>query len=341
MIEKYKHIHKINYTTERASMNEVITTIGQTVITADGRTAVLQAFSFTHAMLEDFILFLDARPTTVTTYRAALKRFFLYLAENEITKPGRADILAYRDALKAERKPGTVSLYMTAVRLFFQWTQAEGTYPDIAAHVKGAKIDSTHKRDPLTATQAIEIAKGIDRNTVQGTRDYAIYSAMVTGGLRCIEIVRLDIEDMRNEGGRVFLHVTGKGKDEKQRVSISEQTAAAIRAYLSLSGRANAGDNEPMFASLGHWCIGERLTPRSVSRIVKESMKGAGIDNKRISAHSLRHTAATTAFLSGMDKEQVRKQLRHGKLSTTEIYIHEIESFDNRFGATVGAALGL
>ena len=68
-------------------------------------------------------------------------RFARYVKENGITQPTRADIIAYRDELKATLKPATVKAYIVAVRLFFQWTYQEGLYPNIAEHIKGVKID--------------------------------------------------------------------------------------------------------------------------------------------------------------------------------------------------------
>ena len=51
-----------------------------------------------------FIAYLDAKPRTIDTYRKALKQFFAYLADNGITRPDRATIIAYRDSLLADKK---------------------------------------------------------------------------------------------------------------------------------------------------------------------------------------------------------------------------------------------
>lgn len=94
--------------------------------------------------------YIDASPKTIDTYSKAIKQFFLYLSDNGINRPKREDIVAYRDYLKQNHKPTTVQSYLAAVKLFFQWTEREGLYPNVADRVKGAKLDTEHKKDYLT-----------------------------------------------------------------------------------------------------------------------------------------------------------------------------------------------
>ena len=87
-----------------------------------------------------FIAYLDASQKTIDTYTRAIKQFFKYMYAAGISEPRREDILAYREYLKGTHKPTTVQNYIVAVRLLFQWTEQEGIYPNIANHIKGAKI---------------------------------------------------------------------------------------------------------------------------------------------------------------------------------------------------------
>ncbi len=135
-----------------------------------------------------FINYIDASPKTVETYTKALRQLFNYFTFNGITQPKREDILAFRDDLKASGlKPTTVQNYITASRQFFKWTAQEGIYPNIAEHVKGAKLDKNHKKDYLTSRQAKEILASVNRDSEQGLRDYAILSLMITGGFMKID----------------------------------------------------------------------------------------------------------------------------------------------------------
>ena len=67
------------------------------------------------------------------------------------------------------------------------------------------------------------------------------------------------------------------------------------------------------------------MTTRSLSRIAKGAMIEAGIDSKRLTAHSLRHTAITTALRAGASLQEVKTMARHADINTTLIYSHNID----------------
>ena len=71
------------------------------------------------------------------------------------------------------------------------------------------------------------------------------------------------------------------------------------------------------------------MTTRSVSRIVKGYLQGAGLDSDRLTAHSLRHTAVTLALLADKDITEVKGFARHENIETTLIYAHHQEKAKN------------
>ena len=174
--------------------------------------------------------YIDASPKTIDTYSKAIKQFFIYLQDNGISQPQREDIVAYREYLKEDHKPTTVQSYLAAVKLFFKWTEQEGFYQNIADRVKGAKIDTEHKKDYLTTKQVNKLLGAIDRSTLKGKRDYAMLSVMVTTGLRTISIINANIEDIRTAGDTTALFYKGKGHEEKATyVKLAEPVEDAIR----------------------------------------------------------------------------------------------------------------
>lgn len=174
----------------------------------------------TYDTFERFISYLDASPKTIETYTKALRQFFNYIGVHGIRKPQREDVLAFRDDLKASGlKPTTVQNYITATRIFFKWTAQEGLYPNIAEHVKGAKLDKNHKKDYLTSRQAKEVLAGVQTDSEEGLRNYAILSLMVTGGLRTIEVSRADVEDLRTVGKALYYISKVKGARKKPSIS--------------------------------------------------------------------------------------------------------------------------
>ena len=276
-----------------------------------------------------FINYLDASPKTVETYKKALRQFFNYLGVHGIRQPQREDVLAFRDDLKASGlKPTTVQNYITATRIFFKWTEQEGLYPNIAEHVKGAKLDKNHKKDYLTSRQAKEVLAGVQTDSEEGLRNYAILSLMVTGGLRTIEVSRADVGDLRTLGENTVLFVQGKGREEKtEYIKISAPVEKAIRSYLK--ARENVEEGQPLFTSTSNNSRGKRITTRTVSAIVKNALKNAGYDSARLTAHSLRHTAITLALLAGREITEVQQFARHANLNTTMIYNHALDQAKN------------
>ena len=265
---------------------------------------------------------------TVQTYTRALRQFFKFLYENNITQPQRTDVLAFRDNLKDKgRKPTTIKSYIVAVRLFFQWTNQEGLYPNIAEKIKGAKLDQAHKKDYLTVNQIKDVLNNIDTSTLTGARDYAIIVLMVTGGLRTIEVSRADMDDMRNVGNSPALYIQGKGREEKtEYVKLPLQVFKAIGRYREMLEK----QYDVLFVSTSNNNKGQRLTTRSISGIVKKRLKEAGYTSNRLTAHSLRHTAGTLNLMNGGTLEETQQLLRHSNINTTMIYLHHLERENNQ-----------
>lgn len=286
-----------------------------------------------------FIAYLDTTPKTIETYTKALRQLFNYFSFNGISQPQREDIIAYRDELKASgHKPTTIQNYITAAKLFFSWTDQEGCYPNIADHLKGAKLDREHKKDYLTSRQVKEVLENIERDSLKGLRDYAILTLMVTGGLRTIEVVRADIGDLRNAGEHTALYVQGKGREEKtEYIKISAPVEKAIRAYLTARGETN--EAQPLFTSTSNNSGGERLSTRSISGIVKTRLQRAGYNSERLTAHSLRHTAVTLSLLAGKDITEVQQFARHANIATTMIYNHSLDKAKNSCGEAITQAI--
>lgn len=303
-------------------MNEL-----QRIPRAENSVSVVNTLDY--EAFERYISYLDASPKTVETYTKALRQFFKYLSVHGIRQPKREDVIAFRDDLKASGlKPTTVQNYITATRIFFKWTEQEGLYPNIAEHIKGAKLDKNHKKDYLTSRQAKEVLSNVDKETEEGLRNYAILSLMVTGGLRTIEVSRADVEDLRTLGENTVLFVQGKGREEKtEYIKISAPVEKAIRQYFK--ARQNVEEGQPLFTSTSNNSKGNRITTRTVSGIVKTALKNAGYDSARLTAHSLRHTAITLALLAGREITEVQQFARHANLNTTMIYNHALDQSKN------------
>lgn len=309
----------------------------QEIITVSN-TEILEAQSLTSNMMQDFIKFIDASPNTVSTYTRGVKQLYRYLSLKGINRPTRDDVIAFREELKEEHAATTVQNYMVAIKLFFKWANSRGLYPNIAENLKGAKISREHKKDYLTSKQIKRVLSTISTDTLQGKRDYAIVALMVTAGLRDIEVVNANIEDLRTVGDFTALFILGKGREEKaEYVKIVEQVEDAIRDYLRELPELKP--SSPLFISLSNNSKGSRLTTRSVSRICKNALVAAGYDSNRLTAHSLRHTAVTLSLLGGKSLQEVQQFARHSNIATTQIYAHNLDRAKNNCEETVAKAI--
>jgi len=180
-------------------------------------------------------------------------------------------------------------------------------------------------RDYLTIEQVKLVLSRIDRQTLKGKRDYALFLTMTTSGMRTIEICRPDIKDLRTLGNSEVLFIQGKGRSEKDDfVKIDARVGEAVRSYLAARKESDGGN--PLFSSVSNKNSSGRLTTRSLRRIIKECMASAGYNSERLSAHSLRHTALTLALLNGESLQEVQSFARHSSIATTQIYAHNIRS---------------
>lgn len=290
------------------------------------------------AAYKDYIAYLDATPRTVQTYTGNIRQFVKWTAQNSIQHPTRQDILAYREELRQRCKPSTVQNYITALRLFFSWTAQAGIYPNIADHVKGAKLDAGHKKDYLTASQVQDLLSSIDTQPAIGKRDYCILALMVTGGLRDVEVSRANIEDLKTLGDSTVLYLQGKGRDERtDYIKVVPAVEKPLREYLRT--RPQAKGQQPLFSSLSNNSKGQRLTPKSISSIVKDRLIQAGYNSDRLTAHSLRHSAVTISLIGGLPLDEVQQFARHKNISTTQIYAHNLERAKNRSEDTIAASI--
>jgi len=277
-------------------------------------------------LIDQFLRVQDITRGSKVTYKNALAQFFKWFIQQEITNPKRETILAFKEALDLKGlRPSTRASYLVAVRKFFEWAETLKIYPNIAKGVKGARrMLKYHQKDALTIAQIKSVLNRIDRSTLRGKRDYALISLLLRTGLRLIEIKRANYADLDLNGQEALLWVRGKGRDGKDEcVVLAEDMLEIILTYLR--ARKVRSKKEPLFASLSDRNKGKHLTTFSLSRIIKRYFRSAGINSRRISAHSLRHTFGVLSIKAGASLYEVQLAMRHTNPSTTEIYLGDIE----------------
>lgn len=156
-----------------------------------------------------------------------------------------------------------------------------------------------------------------DSSGVKKWRDRAILELLFSTGLRVSELCSLDRDTINLDRDEFSI----RGKGEKVRlVFLSDRARETIRDYLAQ--RKDLG--EALFTNLSNINVktkDDRLTPRSVERIIKKYAIKAGI-TKKVTPHTLRHSFATDLLQNGADIRSVQMMLGHSSVSTTQIYTH-------------------
>lgn len=274
-------------------------------------------------LVDSFILSQDVKQSSRELYRRTLKQYFNWVEKKgySLSQIARPQLLEYKEELLSSGMSSlTVGSYITSVRRFYTWTEANKFYPNIAKDIKSPKRKQQFRKQPLTTDQATKLLGYYQERAV---RDYAIVNLLLRTGLRTIETIRANVEDIIFKGSSRVLLIQGKGRDEKDNfVILTDKAYQPIERYLSTR---RATGSEPLFISDSNNNKGERLTTRTISYIVKEGLKAIGLNEKQFTAHSLRHTTAVNILRAGGSLETAQYTLRHTNPATTQIYTATIK----------------
>ena len=268
----------------------------------------------------------EVKESTKSRYRKSLKKYFNWLSNNGLSVRGVTlpDLLNYKQYLKDVILPDsthlsdiTIGSYLVVVRCFYKWANARGFPYNPAATLKSPKQNDKYEKEPISPS---DMGRLFDYFKEKSNRDYAIAKTLYYCGLRCMELCRSNYSDIKIIDSIRVLWVQGKGKDKKD--NWSPMTDEVYRLIVNLAKERNImpeGD-VPIFVSFDPINPSSRLTPESVSRIIKTGLRAIGLGSRNFSAHSLRHSAGTNLTDNGASIERVRQFLRHANDQTSRKY---------------------
>lgn len=168
----------------------------------------------------------------------------------------------------------------------------------------------------LTLEESVALLNAVDGKFKE--RDYCIITLFLNCGMRLSELCSLNLSDIRTNNTLV---VTGKGNKERT-IYLNDACIDAINAYLPHRPVDGVKDKNALFISrqMG------RISPKTVQYVVKTTLEKAGLGDRDLSTHKLRHTAATLMYQHGdVDVLAIKEILGHESLSTTQIYTHILD----------------
>ena len=275
-------------------------------------------------IVDEWITLLDALPATKADHRRKINLWLRWLASQKIDprSPSRADILRYKQELQKQGKSVfTVNGYITVIKVFYKHCATMRYCDDIAAGIKTSFRTKEHYKHPLTRQQCGDLLASIDRETIVGARDYLMIQLMLTNGLRTCEVERINIGDFDTLDGKNVLHIQRKGRiDKHDVVAVPDEVMASLEDYMSMR-TDDFNMDSPLFINLMRGREPQRILKATISSIVKERLRAIGIDDPKITAHSLRHTCGSLMVEEGMPIETIQDMLGHNDPATTQIYI--------------------
>ncbi len=274
--------------------------------------------------IEQFLDFLrfekNASPHTIAGYRRDLNQLAAYLQEKGHTWR-TAETLALRGFLaelhERRLKKSSIIRKLAAMRSFFEFGLRKKWRDDNPASALVTPRQEQKIPGFLTEEETARLLEwSVDREDPLEVRDRAILELLYASGLRVSELTGLDLEDLHLR--ERLVRVKGKGKKERI-VPFGRQAEKWLREYLALRPRPGLKHTPSPALFLNY--RGQRLTARSVQRLVQDRLKQIAVFRK-ISPHSLRHSFASHLLSRGADLRAIQELLGHRSLATTQKYTH-------------------
>jgi site-specific recombinase XerD len=267
--------------------------------------------------------------STLVGYRVAIDDLLDWSETNGCDVLAETAIVDYLHSYQERAQPAEASYYRRFVllRKFVRWVCRRDGVPDPFLDLD-APPEPRQERDWLTPEEFRHLldAAGRPERNLPGLaeRDRLVLLALVTTGLRRSEVCALEWLDLEL-GGREPSLLVRRGKGSKSRRQ--PLPASLARELRRLRARRQTEPADPVFCGLA----GGRLQETILADIIRRAAKRAGIE-KHVTAHTLRHTAATWLRQELGDTRLVAEYLGHADLSNTQ----DVSRFAYEQGPFVG-----
>ncbi len=178
--------------------------------------------------------------------------------------------------------------------------------------------------EPLIPEEVDSLIQAASNRAPSGIRNRALISVLYFGGLRLSEALALEPRDIDLKGGEINVR---RGKGGKQRLAgLNSEAQAHLSRWMETRRKLGVGSRRPVFVTFSRVGGKRRIrpvSPRYVQIMLKRLAERAGIA-KRVHPHGLRHSHAVHLLRRAVPLPHIQRQLGHGNLSTTGIYLRGI-----------------
>ena len=272
-----------------------------------------------------------ASPNTIAAYRDTLRLLLGFASRQRDRQPCELDIgdldagliAAFLTHLETERGNSvrTRNARLAAIHSLYRY--AAHRHPEHAEDIQRVLAIPPKRSDRALVTSLDQdeidaLLAAPDRSTWTGRRDHALLLTAIQTGLRASELTGLNCSDVHLATGA---HVSCRGKGRKQRITpLTAVAVAVLRVWLT--ERAGQPD-EPLFpTSRGSRLSRDGLERRLTKYLSKAPRRCPSLREKKVTMHTLRHTAAMQLLHAGVDTTVIALWLGHERVDTTQIYLH-------------------
>lgn len=261
-------------------------------------------------------------PATRRSYAADLKFWFQYLLEHDCHDPIGGVIRSHGDIYMRQLEArglanATVFRRLGTVSTWYVWLVDEGHIARSPLHnLKRPAVPKDSTRQHLSRT---ELCDWLNVAQEDGGQPYALACLLALNGLRIGEACAANIDDLGSHQWHHTLTILGKGQ-KPAIVALGPRTMQAIDT--AIDGRQTG----PLLLTKYH----SRMNREAASRIVGRYARAIGV-RRKITPHSLRHSAITALLNSGTDVRDVQDFARHEDPRTTLRYDRNRQNL-NRHG---------
>lgn len=137
-------------------------------------------------------------------------------------------------------------------------------------------------------------------------------------GLRVSELIGLRCQDVVLGAG-AHVHCYGKGRKERS-TPLRKETVAAVQVWLR---EHQGGPLDPAFPNNRGGSLSRDAVEYLLAKyLVRARQHCASLQQKHVTPHVLRHTAAMDLLQSGVDRAVIALWLGHEGVETTQRYFH-------------------
>jgi integrase/recombinase XerD len=262
-----------------------------------------------------------ASPLSIYSYRLELEKFISYLQSNNINNFSSCTISSVREYIyyskdSRDLSTNSVGRLIAVLKSFFNYLFEE----DLITQNPTRKIHLPKKISPIPKViskfEVDMILAAIKHSPIRCRRNYLrdklVISMLYYTGIRRSELLSLNWNDI-NLGKSTLAVRSGKGRKDRI-IPIHPKLLQSLDLYLA---QRLPMDNYALF--IGEQ--GKRLSKASFSNILKMYLGLSGLNSKKYTAHSFRHSFASSLVEAGVDIFTVQKLMGHSSLDATRIYI--------------------